>query len=428
MIRIFHQLARCCGPKTLTDPLGNTIHFIVMKLVQVRLPARQTPYEIKIAPGLLRKLGEHARSALGDSACRVAIVSNKRVFDLFGADTVRSLRRAGFETSRWLMKDGERHKSMRSFEEALTFLGESGLERSDAVVALGGGVVGDLAGFAAATYLRGISLIQVPTTLLAQIDSSVGGKTGVNIASGKNLVGAFHQPRLVVIDIDSLRTLPPRELTAGWCEAVKQGAVGDRKLFDRTVRLIRSTDFSLWLRSQKSQTKVYATELAATIAAHCRFKASIVAGDERESIDRDDNRSRRILNFGHTTAHAMEAVTGYRRFRHGEAVGYGMLVAGEISKNLGMLPAGELELLRSAVRACGPLPRADDIEAGALIRAMKGDKKSVGGRVKWVLVERIGKARIVDASEIDTRTLRHSLLNGLKFSQLRQHRVRSRLD
>src|SRR2546421_3006259 len=158
---------------------------------------------------------------------------------------------------------------MRSLEQALKFFSESGLERNDAVIAVGGGVVGDLAGFAAATYLRGVAFINVPTTLLAQIDASVGGKTGINTAAGKNLVGAFHQPRLVLIDTGTLQTLPPRELTAGWCEAVKQGAVGDRKLFDRTVRVLRQsgTNFSRWLNREASQ-----TEVCATIAAHCRFK------------------------------------------------------------------------------------------------------------------------------------------------------------
>src|SRR5262249_48265736 len=160
-----------------------------------------------------------------------------------------------------------------------------------------------------------------------------GGKTAVNLKSGKNLVGAFHQPNLVLIDTDTLPTLPRRELTAGFCEAVKQGAVGGRRLFDQTVRLLRSIDFNLLNnRMASTQTKVYAIPLGELIAAHCRFKASIVAGDEREDIARTDSHSRRILNFGHTTAHALEKVTDYRRFRHGEAVGHGMLVAGEISK------------------------------------------------------------------------------------------------
>lgn len=381
-----------------------------MPRVQVRLPARPAQYDIEIEAGLLPQIGDKVRATLGEQARRAAIISNKTVSDLYGRVVTSSLRRAGFQVTAWLMKDGERHKSLRSFEQALSFFGESKLERTDCVVALGGGVVGDLAGFAAASYLRGISFVQAPTTLLAQIDASVGGKTGVNVPQGKNLVGAFHQPRLVIIDPKTLGTLPARELTAGWCEAIKQGAAGDRKLFDQTVRLLRSsgTDFSLWFREKNPQ-----TEVCATIAAHCRFKAGIVKGDEREDVGRHDRRSRRILNFGHTTAHALEAVTGYRRFRHGEAVGYGMLVAGEISKDLGMLGANELELLREAVAVCGPLPRAYDLDIDDIIRAMKGDKKSVAGQLRWVLLERIGRARIVDGREIDARILKGALRAGL---------------
>ena len=383
-----------------------------MPLVRVRLPARQHQYEIKIGPDLLSELGREARAIVGPKARRIAVISNRTIFDLFGKQVNKSLRSAGFIPASWLMKDGERYKSLRSLERALAFLSEARLERTDAIVALGGGVVGDLAGFAAATYLRGMAFIQVPTTLLAQIDASVGGKTAVNLPAGKNLVGAFHQPKLVLIDTETLRTLPPRELTAGWCEAVKQGAAGDRKLFDRTVRLLSSRDFSLYFHEKKSQ-----TEVCATIAAHCRFKASIVAGDEREEIGRDDRRSRRILNFGHTTAHALESLTGYRRFRHGEAVGYGMLVAGEISKHLGMLAPRELELLREAVTLCGPLPRADDLATDQIVRAMANDKKSVGGATKWVLLEQVGRARIVDGREISARVLRASLRSGLRSLQ-----------
>src|SRR5438270_3743489 len=382
-----------------------------MQLISVRVPRREIKYEIRIGPGLIAEIGEAARRAIGPSGRRAALISNRKVFDLFGEKVLRALRSSGFDCSVWLMKDGEQHKSMRSLEQALKFFSESGLERNDAVIALGGGVVGDLAGFAAATYLRGVAFIQMPTTLLAQIDASVGGKTGINTGAGKNLVGAFHQPRLVLIDTDTLQTLPQRELTAGWCEAVKQGAVGDRKLFDRTVRLLGrcGTDLSLCPDSQKSQ-----TEICATIAAHCRFKAAIVAGDERESTERTDRRSRKILNFGHTTAHALEAVTNYRRFRHGEAVGYGMLVAGALSNHLGMLAPRELELLREAVAACGPLPRASDIDFDRLMRTMKSDKKSVAGKIKWVLLEEIGKARIVDGKAIDARHLRSAFRAGLQ--------------
>jgi 3-dehydroquinate synthase len=388
-----------------------------MPQVHVRLPGRKHNYEIQIGAGTLSTLGAEARAALGSGAGRVALISNPKVFDLYGQRVRQSLKAERFKVVHWLMPEGERHKSLRSLEQALAFLSDARLERSDAVIALGGGVVGDLAGFAAAVYLRGIPLIQVPTTLLAQIDSSVGGKTGVNLSTGKNLAGAFHQPSLVLIDTKTLRTLPPRELTAGWCEVVKQGAVAGRKLFDQTVDFLNgsSTDFSLRHAQNKStQTEVYATRLGELIAAQCRFKASIVARDEREEITRTDRRSRRILNFGHTTAHALEKVTGYRRFRHGEAVGRGMLVAGKISKSLGMLASGELESLGEAVRLCGPLPRASDLSVDDIIRAIDRDKKSIGGAVKWILLERIGKPLIVDGREIDSRVLRASLRAGLQ--------------
>ena len=187
-----------------------------MPLVRVRLPARQKNYEIKIGAGLLSDLGSEARAALGPQSRRAALISNSTVFRLYGKPAQQSLEAGGFRTTHWLMPEGERHKSLRSLAQALNFLNESGIERGDVVVALGGGVVGDLAGFAAATYLRGIDFVQAPTTLLAQIDASVGGKTGVNLPAGKNLVGAFHQPRLVMIDTQTLSTLPQRELTAGW--------------------------------------------------------------------------------------------------------------------------------------------------------------------------------------------------------------------
>ena len=380
-----------------------------MQTVHVRLPARRTVYDIEIGSGLIAKAGEYVRAALGADARRAVVISNRKVFDLFGDACVDALRSSNFQVMVWLMKDGEQNKSLRSLEQALRFFSESGIERNDVVVALGGGVVGDLAGFAAASYLRGLAFIQVPTTLLAQIDASVGGKVAVNLPAGKNLVGAFYQPRLVLIDIDTLQTLPQRELTAGWCEAVKQGAVGDRKLFDLTVRVLPGTHAAGVLHSGGLR-----TQLSATIAAHCRFKAAIVAGDERESISRNDARSRKILNFGHTTAHALEAVTAYKRFRHGEAVGYGILVAGEISKNLGMLRPDALESLRQAVRACGPLPLANDIEINRLMTAMKSDKKSIAGSVKWVLLKGIGKGHIVDGREVRTQILRKALSDGLR--------------
>jgi 3-dehydroquinate synthase len=313
---------------------------------------------------------------------------------------MQSLKASGFSVWPKSIGDGERHKSLRELDGVVNFLSQTGLERSDAVVALGGGVVGDVAGFAAAVYLRGLPLIQIPTTLLAQIDSSVGGKTGVNLPLGKNLVGSFHQPRAVIVDIATLASLPKRELTAGWCECVKQGAVASRKLFKQTTNFLNAIN---------DEGTLFAAGLEQLIASHCAFKASIVAADERESPDRRDRRSRRILNFGHTIGHALEAVTSYRRFRHGEAVGHGMLVAGELSKNLGLLDQSELELLRQAVRLCGSLPSAKDIDEGALLNAITMDKKRSAGHVQWVLLEGIGKPRIVDGKEIRPALLKQSV-------------------
>ena len=394
-----------------------------MPTVPVRLPAKPSAYDIRIGAGLLGDLGPAVRESGGQTARTVAVISNKTVFDLYGKAAADSLRSAGFAVKYLLVGDGERQKSFRSLERIVAFCAENGLQRNDVVVALGGGVVGDLAGFAAAVYLRGVPFVQVPTTLLAQIDSSVGGKTGINLASGKNLAGAFHQPAMVLIDTETLRTLPRRELTSGFCEMVKQGAVGSRKLFDQTVAVLSSIDFSLYppagsslsrIQPAKTQAEAYATKLSETIAAHCRFKASIVTGDEREDVSRTDRRSRRILNFGHTTAHAIEKVTNYQRFRHGEAVGYGVLVAGELSKSLGMLPSRELELLRQAVALCGALPRADDLPLMQIIDAMTADKKVIEGKLNWVLLERIGKPRIVDSTEIKPSVLRAALTAGLR--------------
>ena len=379
-----------------------------MHRLQISLDGNKRTSTISIGRGLRREVG----NAIGDSNFfkprRVLLISNKRVFHLYGKDVISSLKRPGLQIFEWLMPEGERFKSFRVLEEAVIFLAKHGFERNDLVVALGGGVVGDLAGFSAAVYLRGIPFIQVPTTLLAQIDSSVGGKTGINLAVGKNMVGAFHQPPLVVIDTETLLTLPKRELVAGFCEMVKQSLIASQELFDSTTGL---------LRDMKSDNRVLqSAPFEELIAAQCSFKASIVAGDEREASGRSDAKSRRILNFGHTTAHALEAVTNYRVFRHGEAVGHGMLVAGEISKNLGLLRDEKLELLREAVRLCGPLPKADGLNVNQIIRSLQHDKKSVGGEINWVLLEDIGLPKIVPGSLISTKLLRLSLKAGLTIT------------
>ena len=379
-----------------------------MQRLNVRLAAAKHRYEIKIGRRTLPELGAEIHNCLPHRARRVAVISNRKVFSLYGAQTLKSLRAADYDVSHWLMGDGEQYKTLATIQKALLFLSETGLERTDAVVALGGGVVGDLAGFAAATYLRGVAFLQVPTTLIAQIDSSVGGKTGVNLPDGKNLVGAFHQPCGVLIDTETLTTLSRRELVSGWCEGIKQGAVGNRTLFKQTRE---------YLETVKTNPDAFVSPaLEKLIRSQCAFKAAIVTGDQREAPERTDHLSRRVLNFGHTVGHALESLTKYRRFRHGEAVGYGMLAAGQMSKDLGLLAASELELLRDTVRLAGSLPAASDLDEGAIMRAVLRDKKSVDGRIMWVLLERLGRARIVNGKEITPRLLRASIRTGLKES------------
>ena len=374
--------------------------------IAINQPARKS--EIHIGRGIRQQLGPLLSSALPQPPRQVGIISNKRVFGLYGREVVRSLKGAGFKTFKWLMPEGERHKSFPILEKAVAFLSENRFERNDLVLSLGGGVVGDLAGFAAAIYLRGIAVVQVPTTLLAQIDSSVGGKTGINLAAGKNLVGAFHQPAAVFVDTETLLSLPSRELVSGFCEMVKQALIADEDLFERTVNCLRKV--------ASNRDFVLDGDFADLIARNCDFKASIVKNDERESTARSDAKSRRILNFGHTTAHALEAITKYRVFRHGEAVGYGMLVAGELSRELGLLASGDLQSLRKAVALCGRLPRADKLDVNRIIRALQHDKKSVDGQINWVLLEGVGRPRIIAGRLISTKTLRHSLRAGLQHA------------
>jgi len=384
-----------------------------MHRLQISLDGNKRTSTISIGRGVRRELGSAISKSKAFKPRRVLVISNKRVFQLYGKDVMQSLKRQGLQIFEWLMPEGERFKSFHVLEQAVMFLGNNGFERNDLVVALGGGVVGDLAGFTAAIYLRGVPFIQVPTTLLAQIDSSVGGKTGINLPVGKNMVGAFHQPPLVVIDVETLATLPKRELVAGFCEMIKHSLVASQELFESTTGLLREM--------KNDPGIIQRIEFEALIADHCRFKASIVANDERESPGRSDAKSRRILNFGHTTAHALEAVTNYRVFRHGEAVGYGMLVAGEISKHLGLLSKEKLELLREAVALCGALPKADYLDVNEIIRSLQHDKKSVGGEINWVLLENIGSPRIVPGSRIGRNVLRLSLNSGLKDSETERH-------
>jgi 3-dehydroquinate synthase len=373
------------------------------KLVPIRIPRKCSGYEVRVGSGLLESSGQWVSECVGKGTRRVAIISNKRVFGLYGDIVSKSLISAGFETAVYLIGDGERYKSLRTLEKTLQFLGEYRFSRTDAVVSLGGGVVGDLAGFAASVYLRGIAFLQIPTTLLSMIDSSVGGKTGVNSAFGKNLIGSFYQPSGVLIDIDGLATLDRRELTAGFCEAIKQGAIAGRELFDKTADFLSSM-VPEWPTTGFADTEEDKA-LVDLIAAQITFKAQIVEGDERESTAKTGASSRKILNFGHTLAHALEKITDYKRFKHGEAVGHGIMFAASLSNKLELLGQNEVKLLNDVVQTAGPLPRLRDIEPSQIVEAIAFDKKVVNDSLQWVLLKKIGAPVIVSNSSIPQHVL-----------------------
>lgn len=343
-----------------------------METLRVELGRRS--YEILIGGGLLDGLGQRVAS-LGFSG-RLALLSNHTVFGLYGKGATASLKEAGFDPVEIVIPDGEEHKGLLWIEIIMGELLKHGLDRGSVIVALGGGVVGDIAGFAAATYMRGISFVQVPTTLLAQVDSSVGGKTGVNHALGKNMIGAFWQPSLVLADLDTLRTLPERELRAGLSEVIKYGVIRDREFFD------------LLMQSSGDVLSLDPPALTRVVRRSCEIKAEVVGADEREAG------MRAILNFGHTIGHAIETATGYTGLLHGEAVAIGMVHAARLAEKTGLMPAAESERVEEAVRLYG-LPSAipAGVSADVLIDAMSRDKKSVGGRVRFVLPEGIGSVR-----------------------------------
>jgi 3-dehydroquinate synthase len=348
--------------------------------IDVATPSRK--YPITIGNGLLDQLPRLLVDA--GTPARRFVVSNPLVWRLHG----ERLTAAGM-TAPILVPDGERYKQLQTVSRVYDALIKADADRASTLVTLGGGVLGDLAGFAAASYLRGIPLVHVPTTLLAQVDSSVGGKVGVNHALGKNLIGAFHQPHAVVIDIGVLATLPRREFRAGLYEVVKYGMTSSRALFDRIA---------------KDHTAIFAKQpevLLAIIGESCRIKATVVAADEKESG------LRRILNFGHTAGHALEAVTKYRRYRHGEAVAYGMLVAAELAVRRGALADADRKALANLIAALGPLPPIADVTIPSMMDAMKHDKKMVAGRLHFVLPTSVGSTAIVD--DVTEKEMKHAL-------------------
>ncbi|NJN88027.1 MAG: 3-dehydroquinate synthase [Leptolyngbyaceae cyanobacterium SL_7_1] len=365
----------------------------MMTVITVELP-RQS-YEVTIVSGGMATLGEKLqtdRQSLGLGG-RLLVVSNAAIARRYGEVAIDSLKAAGFEVALCLLPAGERYKTLASVQKIYDAALAQALERSSTIVALGGGVVGDMAGFAAATWLRGINLVQVPTSLLAMVDAAIGGKTGVNHPQGKNLIGAFHQPRLVMIDPTVLATLPTREFRAGMAEVIKYGVIWDAELFERLENCPR-LDQSRYLSAE---------ELHVILTRSCQAKAHIVGKDEKEAG------LRAILNYGHTIGHAIESLTGYRVVNHGEAVAIGMVAAGRLAVELGLWNQAGVDRQHQLIQAAGlPTQLPGGLDLDAIVDSLKTDKKVKDGRVRFVLPTQIGAATVTDQvpTEVIKRVLR----------------------
>lgn len=325
-------------------------------------------YEVRIEAGVLGRAGQAIRDTIGSR--KLFVVADEIVWACLGERLAAGLE--GFDWTLLSTPLGERRKRLATVENLCDRMHRAGADRRSAVLAFGGGVAGDVGGFVAAAYMRGVDVVQVPTTLLAQVDSSVGGKTGVNLATGKNLVGAFHQPRLVLIDTDSLNTLPEREYRAGLQEVVKHGIIRSAELFE-------------YMESNHGAvTRRDGAAVEYMIAESVRIKSEVVRVDERESG------LRRILNFGHTLGHALEAESAYRLLLHGEAVAFGMIAAAKLSALRSRLSAADRERIEKTVLSYTSLPDLRGLDARRVAARISGDKKSVGGKARFVLADRIG--------------------------------------
>ena len=347
-----------------------------MKIRRIRVKSSGGSYSVVCGTGALRRAAREI-SALGRFSS-VHFVSSPKVWRAVGRAIQRALRLS--KNSRvHLFDDAESAKNLRSVERVTRSLCRAGADRRSLLIAVGGGVVGDVAGFAASAFLRGVQLVQVPTTLVAQVDSSIGGKTGVNLPEGKNLVGAFYPPRLVLTDPEMLRTLPDREFRGGLAEVIKHAIIADAQMFAALEK-----DMEKVLRRDRHA-------LGSLIARNVEIKAGVVSRDERESGLRE------VLNFGHTFAHALESITSYRRYQHGEAVAWGMIAASFLGHELGLTRADEVSRIVALIRRLGPLPPWPCVSPSTLLDAMRSDKKARSGVLRFVLSPRIGSARSYDA-------------------------------
>jgi len=344
-------------------------------LERVEVDLGEKRYEVLIADGILDRIGAQLKGLA--KIGRIAVVTHPEIDRLYGGRIRRSLEEAGYAPLMISLPSGERYKTLRSVSRIYDALVQHRFERSGSLLALGGGVIGDMGGFAAATYLRGISYIQCPTTVVAQVDASIGGKTGVDHPQGKNLIGAFHQPRLVCTDPETLKTLPKREYRAGLAEVVKYGVISDAGFFNYLEAHVK--DLLL---------------LDPVVLNHCirrsaRLKAEVVQADEHESG------RRKILNYGHTFGHAIETLGGYSRFRHGEAVAIGMAVASQLAVQLGLLQAGAVDRQVALLKALGLPTEMPTFDPEEILKIMANDKKVVSGEIHFVLPEQIGGVRVM---------------------------------
>jgi 3-dehydroquinate synthase len=347
-------------------------------MMNVNVELGDRAYPIHIGTGLISQTELFAPHIAGGS---VAIVTNTTVDPLYGDALRRSLAPLGKKVSMVVLPDGEAYKNWETLNLIFDALLTERADRKTTLVALGGGVIGDMTGFAAASYMRGVPFIQVPTTLLAQVDSSVGGKTGINHPLGKNMIGAFYQPQAVIADIGTLQTLPPRELAAGIAEVIKTGAIADREFFE-------------WIEGNITALNACNAEaLAHAVKRSCEIKASVVAADEREGG------LRAILNFGHTFGHAIEAGLGYGEWLHGEAVGCGMVMAADLSVRLGKLDEASRKRLVRLIEVAKLPVKAPVLGAERYIDLMKVDKKAEAGEIKFILLERFGQTQITGAAD-----------------------------
>ena len=342
----------------------------------VRVELGDRSYPIRIGDGTLGNVGTEVARRTG--AARAAIITVPGVGRRYAAKVSRSLRAAGLRVHRFDVPDGDATKNLRQAAKLYDAMLEAGLDRSSAVVALGGGMVGDLAGFVASTYLRGIPFVQIPTTVLAMVDASIGGKVAVNLPQGKNLVGAFHQPRLVFIDVQVLRSLPKRQRAAGFAEVVKAGALWDADFFARVER------------HAEALLELDPARLVPVLRRACAIKAEVVAEDEREGG------VRMWLNLGHTLGHAVEKIRRYKGILHGEAVAMGMVYAGRRSEELGLAPAGTEERLARLLERFGLPTELPRLPRKAYLDALRVDKKSRDSRIRYSVLRRIGQADTVE--------------------------------